>query len=94
MTSETWTRKIQKRKRNVDPIGLPTISKTKLYYGGTMLNIVSKLYNFFNDEEGQGLAEYALILVLVSIAAVGALTALGGNITGVFNNVSSNLTGS
>ena len=38
-------------------------------------------------EEGQGLAEYALIIVLVAIAVVGALTALGGQITDTFNDI-------
>jgi Flp pilus assembly pilin Flp len=33
------------------------------------------------------MAEYALILVLVSIAAIAALTALGQSITGVFNQI-------
>ncbi|MCS6803552.1 MAG: Flp family type IVb pilin [Acidobacteriota bacterium] len=59
-----------------------------------MLNIVTKLYNFITDDEGQGLAEYALILVLVSIVAVGALTALGGQITTVFSTITTNLQGS
>jgi Flp pilus assembly pilin Flp len=31
-----------------------------------------------NDEQGQSLVEYALIIMLISIAAVGALSALGG----------------
>ncbi|MDZ7728122.1 MAG: hypothetical protein U5Q44_07955 [Dehalococcoidia bacterium] len=30
-----------------------------------------------DDESGQGLAEYALLLVLIAIACVGALGALG-----------------
>ena len=38
-------------------------------------------------EEGQGLVEYALIIVLVSIAAIVALTALGGGVSGVFNTI-------
>ena len=42
-------------------------------------------------EEGQALVEYALILALVSLAAVVALTALGGKITGVFNSINSKL---
>ena len=55
--------------------------------------MLTRLLSFLTNEEGQGLAEYALILVLVSIAAVGALTALGGDITNVFNTVSGNLSG-
>lgn len=39
------------------------------------------------NEEGQALVEYALILALVSIAAVGTLTLLGGSIDGVLQTV-------
>jgi pilus assembly protein Flp/PilA len=39
------------------------------------------------DEAGQGLTEYALILFLVAIAAIAALTLLGGNIASVLNSV-------
>jgi pilus assembly protein Flp/PilA len=42
-------------------------------------------------EEGQGLVEYALILVLVSIVAIGALKALGTSITGILNTVANTL---
>lgn len=45
------------------------------------------LLNRARNEKGQGMAEYALILVLVSIAAIAALTALGGSITDVFNQI-------
>jgi len=43
------------------------------------------------DEEGQGLAEYALILVLVAIVCVVALLFLGTSISNVLNNVATNL---
>jgi pilus assembly protein Flp/PilA len=42
-------------------------------------------------EEGQGLAEYALIIVLVSIAVVAALTTVGDDIEKVFENISGEL---
>jgi pilus assembly protein Flp/PilA len=38
-------------------------------------------------DEGQALVEYALILFLVSIVAIGALSALGGSISDVLNAV-------
>jgi pilus assembly protein Flp/PilA len=44
------------------------------------------------DEEGQGLVEYALIIVLVSIVCVVALQALGVQVTTVFNTITGNLT--
>jgi pilus assembly protein Flp/PilA len=39
------------------------------------------------DEEGQGLAEYGLILALVSIACVIALIALGGALSSTLQSV-------
>ncbi len=39
------------------------------------------------DEEGQGLAEYALILALIAIVAIVALLFLGGQISGILNTV-------
>lgn len=46
------------------------------------------LRNFFAREEGQGLVEYALILVLIAIVVIGALTALGGKVDDVFQAIS------
>jgi pilus assembly protein Flp/PilA len=42
---------------------------------------------FLPREEGQGLVEYALILVLVAIAVITLLTLLGGTIGDVFQSV-------
>jgi len=51
------------------------------------------LVNFFKaKEEGQGLAEYALILVLVAIVCVVALLFLGTTINTVLCNVGSVIT--
>jgi pilus assembly protein Flp/PilA len=43
------------------------------------------------DEEGQGLAEYALILALIAIVAIVALIFLGGAISSILNNVGSSV---
>ena len=43
-------------------------------------------------EEGQGLVEYALILVLVSIVAIATLTLLGPQIREVFSRITNVLT--
>ena len=42
-------------------------------------------------EEGQGLAEYGLILALVAVLCVAALTALQGGISNTLNGLASKL---
>lgn len=46
---------------------------------------------FMPREEGQGLVEYALILVLVAIVVIAILTLLGPAIGAVFSNIVRNL---
>ena len=48
---------------------------------------MSLLSLFLRNESGATAIEYAVIAVLVSVAAVGAMTALGGNLTGTFEIV-------
>jgi pilus assembly protein Flp/PilA len=54
-----------------------------------MKSIVLRLWK---DQEGQDLTEYALLLVLLSLAAVGSLSALATAINSVFSTASTNLT--
>jgi len=56
----------------------------------TVMNFLNK---FQSDEEGQGMVEYALILVLVSVVAIVILGTVGDNIVGVFTDISSGLGG-
>ncbi len=59
-----------------------------------MVQYLSALYGLYAPEEkfeGQGMVEYALILVLVSIVAIVALGLLGGKVTGVFNKITAGL---
>jgi pilus assembly protein Flp/PilA len=42
-------------------------------------------------EEGQGLAEYALILSLIAIVVIGVLFVLGGNIKGILSTIGAGL---
>jgi pilus assembly protein Flp/PilA len=44
---------------------------------------------FLHREEGQGLVEYALILVLVAIVVIAILTLLGPQIGNVFSRITS-----
>ena len=53
--------------------------------------MLKKLMAKMQNEEGQGLVEYALIIVLVSIAVIVGLTALGTNINSIFQQIVSTL---
>lgn len=44
-----------------------------------------------NDDEGQGLAEYALILVFIAIVAIVALQLLGNKVSTTINSVATQL---
>ena len=47
--------------------------------------------SFRRDEEGQGLAEYALILALIAIVAIVALIFLGTQISSILSTVGKSL---
>ena len=47
--------------------------------------ITALIASFRSDEEGQGLAEYALILALIAIVAIVALLFLGGQISTILS---------
>ncbi len=52
-----------------------------------MALINTLLSSLRRDEEGQGLAEYALILALIAIVAIIALIFLGGQVSQILSNV-------
>ena len=52
-----------------------------------MLNLYWKLRSLPTRQEGQGMVEYALILVLVSIVVIVILLTMGNQIKNVFSNV-------
>jgi pilus assembly protein Flp/PilA len=47
---------------------------------------------FAQKEKGQGLVEYALIIVLIAIVVIVAMNFLGPTIGNVFNNIATTLT--
>jgi Flp pilus assembly pilin Flp len=44
-----------------------------------------------NGEEGQAMVEYALILALVSVAAVAILSTLGSSVSSIFSEINADL---
>lgn len=45
----------------------------------------------WNDEKGQDLTEYALLLVLIALVAIAVMKGLGGSVSKAFSNASSSL---
>jgi pilus assembly protein Flp/PilA len=44
-----------------------------------------------NQEEGQAMVEYALILALVAVAAVAVLSTLGHSVSSIFSEINADL---
>ena len=50
-------------------------------------------FNSRDNEEGQTLVEYALIIALVSVVLIGALQLMTGALNGIFSFITSTLNG-
>ena len=48
-------------------------------------------HHLFTNEEGADLAEYALVLVLISVVAIAAMRLLGTQVSTVFSAITSTL---
>jgi pilus assembly protein Flp/PilA len=55
--------------------------------------MVRRLLRLLQGEEGQGLAEYALILSLIAIVAVASLLLLGSVLTGMLSSIGTGVAG-
>lgn len=55
------------------------------------MRMYKSIKNFVQDESGATAIEYGLIAALVSVAAVTALTAVGGSLNTMFSSVSATL---
>ena len=53
-----------------------------------------RLKQFLNDEEGQDLVEYALLLVFLALAAIAVIPTLGKAVNNVFSQSASTLAAS
>ncbi|NLI70483.1 MAG: Flp family type IVb pilin [Firmicutes bacterium] len=51
------------------------------------------LKNLFEDESGQGMVEYGLILALVAVVVIVALTFMGDQIKDIFQGIGEKLGG-
>jgi Flp pilus assembly pilin Flp len=58
------------------------------------MNMRTILARMWNEEAGQDLTEYALLLVMIALASMAALTPLASAINSVFSNAAVNLNAS
>jgi Flp pilus assembly pilin Flp len=54
--------------------------------------IMKTLKKLWQDEQGQDLTEYALLVVLISLVAIASMQTMGATISDVFTSASTNLT--
>jgi pilus assembly protein Flp/PilA len=55
----------------------------------SMLALLDVLRPSARDERGQTMAEYGVVLALITLAVLGSMTLLGNNISTAFNDVGS-----
>ena len=53
---------------------------------------VSVLYHLWSDDDGQDIAEYAVMLAVILVIVVGTIRLIGGNANNVFSSVASSIT--
>ena len=56
-----------------------------------MSRLSALIASVHSNEDGQGLAEYALILALIAIVAIVALLFLGGQISSILSTIGASL---
>ena len=55
------------------------------------MNFINRLGTFARNDEGQDLLEYALLIALIALVAIGAVTAAGVKVDAVFTDVAAKI---
>lgn len=58
-----------------------------------MLRLVTYLQSLARGDEGQDLLEYALLIALIALVAIGAVTAAGLKVDAVFKDIAAKIPG-
>jgi pilus assembly protein Flp/PilA len=56
-----------------------------------MTMLITRLQALINGDEGQDLLEYALLVALIALVAVGAITLAGTNVNSIFGRIATAL---
>lgn len=57
------------------------------------MNLLKHIRVFANDESGQDLLEYALLVTLIALVAFGAVKLAGESVDSLFSNIAGQLVG-
>jgi pilus assembly protein Flp/PilA len=56
-----------------------------------MSNLINFVKSFSKKEEGQDLLEYALLVALIALIAIGAVQMAGGSVSTIFTSIATQL---
>jgi pilus assembly protein Flp/PilA len=51
------------------------------------MKLITRMRAFVRNDEGQDLLEYALLVALIALVAVGAVEIAGGHVNTIFTNI-------
>lgn len=55
------------------------------------MKLITRLFNFGRNTEGQDLLEYALLVALIALVAVAAITTTGVHVNEIFSKIAEKL---
>lgn len=67
------------------------IQRTMYSRTGRKMEAQRLIRQFLRDESGATAIEYGLIAALIAVVIIGAVTAVGSNLNGTFNNIANNV---
>lgn len=57
------------------------------------MTLINYIRHFARHDEGQDLLEYALLVALIALVAIGAVQAAGGSVSTIFQSIATQLGG-
>ena len=57
------------------------------------MDCINRIKNFVNNDEGQDLLEYALLVALIALVSVAVITIAGTNVQSIFSRIGTALAG-
>jgi Flp pilus assembly pilin Flp len=69
------------------PKTMPSLDFVYNEFAGSAIHEKGGVSMLVTNEDGQGLAEYALLFVLIALVVIVVLTLLGGTLNNVFSNI-------